>query len=397
MVQNGRLTASVPSERTGFDQRALQLITSSATAYSSIDFATIANSKIHTSLQAPGPTNIPALQYLLGGLLEQTPEVKEAVLLFFRKNPENDLGILNPTKSNWTLAVFSHGEIFCLLPAFTHVYIGHDSYLNGQLLPVLVEIWLRGASSQQANEDVNAWQQMALLHEILASKLTALIDGLVFRTPDESASRISEVVLEAKDELAEHIIVDFASVEVNIYEVEEDIPSGSAHNLGTSTDVNSADPDRSDQSVEGGNSTPHETSMHPLSASKPEYEHAATVLRELLQDLDLKLLSSASKSAERTDIVDGAVPSTQVGPNAQRSGKMERGVVIALGSNVGNRVEEIEKACRAIDADPDMRIVDTSFLYETKPMYVEDQERFVNGACEVITESGENGSGVLCC
>jgi 2-amino-4-hydroxy-6-hydroxymethyldihydropteridine diphosphokinase len=65
---------------------------------------------------------------------------------------------------------------------------------------------------------------------------------------------------------------------------------------------------------------------------------------------------------------------------------MERGVVVALGSNVGNRIEEIEKACRAIDADPDMRIVDTSFLYETKPMYVEDQERFLNGACEVSDE-----------
>lgn len=62
---------------------------------------------------------------------------------------------------------------------------------------------------------------------------------------------------------------------------------------------------------------------------------------------------------------------------------MERGVVIALGSNVGNRIEEIEKACRAIDEDPDMRIVDTSCLYETEPMYVEDQGRFVNGACEV--------------
>lgn len=30
-----------------------------------------------------------------------------------------------------------------------------------------------------------------------------------------------------------------------------------------------------------------------------------------------------------------------------------------------------------------MRIVDTSCLYVTKPMYVEDQADFVNGACEV--------------
>jgi len=61
----------------------------------------------------------------------------------------------------------------------------------------------------------------------------------------------------------------------------------------------------------------------------------------------------------------------------------KRGVVVALGSNMGDRVAEIERACREIDADPDMRIVDTSYLYETDAMYVEDQDRFVNGACEV--------------
>jgi len=73
---------------------------------------------------------------------------------------------------------------------------------------------------------------------------------------------------------------------------------------------------------------------------------------------------------------------------------MQRGVVVALGSNVGNRIEEIEKACRAIDADPEMRIVDTSYLYETKPMYVEDQGHFVNGACEVSGSPGGRDGGV---
>ncbi|KAK6442225.1 trifunctional dihydropteroate synthetase [Oleoguttula sp. CCFEE 5521] len=63
----------------------------------------------------------------------------------------------------------------------------------------------------------------------------------------------------------------------------------------------------------------------------------------------------------------------------------KRGVVIALGSNIGDRIGEIEKACRAIDEDPDMRIVDTSCLYESEPMYVEDQDRFINGACEIET------------
>jgi 2-amino-4-hydroxy-6-hydroxymethyldihydropteridine diphosphokinase len=58
-------------------------------------------------------------------------------------------------------------------------------------------------------------------------------------------------------------------------------------------------------------------------------------------------------------------------------------VFVALGSNVGDRLEAIEAACSAIDSDPDMRILRTSSLYETEPMYVEDQARFLNGVCEV--------------
>lgn len=58
---------------------------------------------------------------------------------------------------------------------------------------------------------------------------------------------------------------------------------------------------------------------------------------------------------------------------------------IALGSNVGNRLEMIEKACQALNEDADIAVIRTSCLYETEPMYVEEQARFLNGACEVCT------------
>ena len=60
-----------------------------------------------------------------------------------------------------------------------------------------------------------------------------------------------------------------------------------------------------------------------------------------------------------------------------------RTAYIALGSNVGDRLDMIEKACLALDQDPDIKVTRTSSLYETEPMYVEDQARFLNGACEV--------------
>lgn len=63
--------------------------------------------------------------------------------------------------------------------------------------------------------------------------------------------------------------------------------------------------------------------------------------------------------------------------------KSHRKAYIALGSNVGDRLDMIEKACLALDQDPNIKITRTSSLYETEPMYVQDQARFLNGACEV--------------
>lgn len=60
----------------------------------------------------------------------------------------------------------------------------------------------------------------------------------------------------------------------------------------------------------------------------------------------------------------------------------KRTAYIALGSNLGDRVAMIEQACREMDAR-EIRVKRTSSLWETEPMYVLDQDRFVNGACEV--------------
>jgi len=61
----------------------------------------------------------------------------------------------------------------------------------------------------------------------------------------------------------------------------------------------------------------------------------------------------------------------------------ERVLAIALGSNLGDKVRNIETAIRILETQHGVRVVDTSFLYETSPMYMKDQPRFVNGACLV--------------
>lgn len=59
-----------------------------------------------------------------------------------------------------------------------------------------------------------------------------------------------------------------------------------------------------------------------------------------------------------------------------------RTAYIALGSNLGDRIEMIEKACNEMSARG-IKIKKTSSLWETEPMYVLNQGNFVNGACEV--------------
>ena len=56
---------------------------------------------------------------------------------------------------------------------------------------------------------------------------------------------------------------------------------------------------------------------------------------------------------------------------------------VALGSNMGDRVAMIEQACKEMEASGEIKVLRTSSLWETKAMYVVDQDMFVNGACEV--------------
>jgi 2-amino-4-hydroxy-6-hydroxymethyldihydropteridine diphosphokinase len=59
-------------------------------------------------------------------------------------------------------------------------------------------------------------------------------------------------------------------------------------------------------------------------------------------------------------------------------------VAIALGSNLGDRIANIEAALDKL-RENDVTILSLSSLYETKPMYYDDQDPFLNGVCLVAT------------
>lgn len=56
---------------------------------------------------------------------------------------------------------------------------------------------------------------------------------------------------------------------------------------------------------------------------------------------------------------------------------------VALGSNLGDRLQNIETACRALRANKDIVLMRTSGLWQTQAMYMTDQNDFLNAVCEV--------------
>ena len=59
---------------------------------------------------------------------------------------------------------------------------------------------------------------------------------------------------------------------------------------------------------------------------------------------------------------------------------------LALGSNLGNRAAHLQTALQAIR--PYAHVEATSFLYETVPLYLTDQPKYLNAVCRFTTELG---------
>ncbi|KAJ1921213.1 trifunctional dihydropteroate synthetase [Mycoemilia scoparia] len=61
---------------------------------------------------------------------------------------------------------------------------------------------------------------------------------------------------------------------------------------------------------------------------------------------------------------------------------------IALGTNMGDRLSNLHNALNKLNATDGIVVKETSFLYDTAPMYVTDQPLFLNGACKIQTTLG---------
>jgi hypothetical protein len=398
----------------GFTDRNIQLLSYPAAEYRSSDYCKVADMFDH-SLEVSQDCDFYSMQAIVCNTLKGAVEGEEIVVSLQASDAAAPSPIFGNSLLRGQIAFFSDGDIVCTLDPITHITLALDDVHEGGSVPVIVQIWLKGAPTRQIGRRINARQQMDLMHKSLASKLSANLDGLKFRNLSDSANNIADMVHEAKSELEEHFVIDTVSVEVslraqhetgtvsaqqdsttvdadnNAVDTAEKKPAASAKDSDLSV-VEPIDPTRPSKLVSDEDGPRPETHIPMLSAGNDVSKYTVAI-KALLQELDSRLYSLMPTLSTDAVITDGATRSGQPDPTAKSRNQMQRGVVVALGSNVGNRIEEIEKACRAIDADPDMRIVDTSFLYETKPMYVEDQGSFINGACEVSGDLGEVAAG----
>lgn len=60
-------------------------------------------------------------------------------------------------------------------------------------------------------------------------------------------------------------------------------------------------------------------------------------------------------------------------------------IVLGLGSNIGNREENIKAALAALDAHPAIEVVTVSSLYETAPVGFTEQPEFLNAVARINT------------
>jgi 2-amino-4-hydroxy-6-hydroxymethyldihydropteridine diphosphokinase/dihydropteroate synthase len=115
------------------------------------------------------------------------------------------------------------------------------------------------------------------------------------------------------------------------------------------------------------------TAVSKISISMPPPRHKSHATQEKMTSLwaphPLRPSSQGIYSLSHSSIPSKVASKTHI-------------VYIALGSNLGDRIDMVERACNEMSARG-IKIKRTSCLWETEPMYVLDQENFVNGACEV--------------
>lgn len=91
-----------------------------------------------------------------------------------------------------------------------------------------------------------------------------------------------------------------------------------------------------------------------------------------------KIMTPFSTYASSLDVISQTITAKQR--------DLKHVVYIALGSNMGDRAENIINATLELEKTLGAQVVDSSFMYETPACYVTDQPSFLNAVCKIRTD-----------
>lgn len=94
---------------------------------------------------------------------------------------------------------------------------------------------------------------------------------------------------------------------------------------------------------------------------------------------------SVQVTRSRTDFLQRSIPSRRFSTSSRAVNVTPHTAFLGLGTNLGDRVENLANALTKLRelGKEQIKVVDTSFLYESEAMYHEEQNQFLNAAVKV--------------
>lgn len=255
-------------------------------------------------------------------IIGTTPEISSEPKLHLYKNK-----ILISISNIWTSTnIEQKNEIQVFLPIIEELPIRLANYAESSIKQTSLSIILLGTRSKKSSPTENVVGSINSILNDINSAVRPILQAEQFESCYDVAHRVASVLINDRQMFANLADVNRIDVRVRFRTWKDDKPL--PWSVGTATEF-----------------------------------HPSSHVNEHVENNGLKSVEDSQNFVERP--------------------RPEDRVFIALGSNVGDRLGNIEQACREMDDETDIRITRTSALYETEPMYVQDQERFLNGACMV--------------
>jgi hypothetical protein len=347
---------------------------------------------IDSNLESSISTGIEGFICAARNIFRCAPELAKKITGFFPHRSRLGYG-QHPSGTHRCTVTVSPNDMVTLSLPFAdalQLTVGHDMQNPASNLRMFIKLHGR-AGFTESQKTKSGESQFEDLDALMVDAVKAIPEDSIFESLNSAACAVATQVIALCGKIDRLIEVQSARVQI----VKND---GKVTHRGEATrkvnDPQSLWNDSHGMNLDEGNVTPQEcdsaviedgitSNRDELSEDPKEPSTVTAGDREprITFGSEESDIGAAAALGDEALIEDSAA--SEHDPKVRPSSTKEGGVYIALGSNLGDRLKNIEMACKLMDEDPDIHILQTSHLYETEPMYYENQDRFLNGACEV--------------